>query len=76
MRIYFNLVRRQDVLEDDEGIDVADLRSAQAEAIEALIAMRRSAHSGRPEWDGWTLQIVDRSGDILATVNLDSVDRD
>jgi hypothetical protein len=73
MRVYFNLVRRQEVIEDDDGVDVADLRSAQAEVVEALMELKRSARLGRPEWSGWTLEMVDISGHVLASISLDSV---
>ena len=50
MRVYFNLVRRQEVIEDDDGVDIADLGSARTEVVDALIEMKRSIRFNPSQW--------------------------
>ena len=76
MRIYFNLVRGTEILEDEDGFDLADLRSAHVEAVEALRDLKRAEPSASADWIGWRLDIVDASGAVLDSINLDAIPSD
>ena len=63
MRLYFNLVQGQEVIEDYEGIEVADVGQAQSQALQALLELRRETPDIGEEWRHWKMVIVD-DGDV------------
>ncbi len=70
MRCYFHLVNGADIIPDDTGIEVPDLESARASALQAIGELRREADDRPQDWAGWQLQIVCPQGNILASIPL------
>jgi len=64
MRCYFHLRSEWDEILDDEGIEVADLESAKAEALMALCELHDETCSTK-DWEGWHLSIVCSQGTLL-----------
>ena len=71
LRYYFNLTDGQEVIRDPDGIVVPDLRTALIHAFEAIEELRREASSPLDEWQGWRLDILDSSGNLIQSLPLD-----
>ena len=76
MRVHFHLVRGNEVVEDEEGLEVADFAAAHTEALETLKELRRQEPPANADWSGWRLDIADDSGAVLASINLDAIGSD
>ena len=71
MRCYFHLTKGDEAMNDDQGLEIADLDQACAEAIEAVVQMHANNPRLTDEFAGWTLTVVDDAGVVLFTVPLD-----
>lgn len=71
LRCFFHLVKGRVVLTDDIGVDAADSGTAIAEILMALRELRNLDPDAEDHWDGWSLEIVDRTGYVLSTIRLD-----
>lgn len=70
MRCYFHLVRDQEELIDDEGVDVSDFENARAQAMMAVRELQREAGGIVEDWSGWQLNVVNAEGYLLWYVPL------
>jgi hypothetical protein len=68
MRLFFLLVSKHEIIPDWEGVEVADVQSAQIAAREVLEALRED-----PNFDlsGWMVRAVDSSGSIAFSLDLE-----
>jgi hypothetical protein len=71
MRCYFHLVNGHETIPDDTGVEVSDLTTAQAMALQAIEDIREEAIQLGASWQGWRLDIVDLSGCVLLSISLD-----
>jgi hypothetical protein len=71
MRCYFHLVNSHESIPDDIGIDVSDLTKAEEMALQAIEDIREEAIQQGASWQGWRLDMVDRSGHVLLSIPLD-----
>ena len=71
MHCYFHPVNGSEVICDTEGLEVADLNQAQAEALETLYALAREDEDAAATWSGWRLDVLDASGALLFSIDLD-----
>jgi hypothetical protein len=71
IRCFFHLVKGTVVLTDVVGVDAADRDTAIAEILIALWDLRTSDPDAEEHWEGWSLEIVDRTGYVLSTISLD-----
>jgi hypothetical protein len=71
MRCYFHLVNSHESITDDIGIEVSDLTKAEEIALQAIEDIREEAIQQGASWQGWRLDIVDRSGRALLSIPLD-----
>jgi hypothetical protein len=71
MRCYFHLVSSHESIPDDIGIEVSDLAMAEEMALQAIEGIREEAIQQGASWQGWRLDIVDRSGRVLLSIPLD-----
>ncbi|PVE24160.1 hypothetical protein DC522_11760 [Microvirga sp. KLBC 81] len=71
MRCYFHLVNSHETIPDDVGIEVTDLTTAKDHALQAIEDIREEAIQLGASWQGWRLDIVDPSGNILLSIPLD-----
>jgi hypothetical protein len=72
MRCYFHLVSGEEAIMDDTGIEVADIETAQREALKAIQEMRQEAPDADEDWQNWRLNVVDQSGNVLLSIRLDT----
>lgn len=70
VRCYFHLVNGSEEILDTEGLEVADLDQAHAEALETLHALAREDEAAAA-WAGWRLDVRDASGALLFSIGLD-----
>jgi hypothetical protein len=70
MRCYFHLTNDDEELLDDTGIEVPDLETAKAEALNAISELRREANEAVQDWAGWWLNIVCPEGSLLHSMPL------
>ena len=71
MHCYFHLVNGSEMICDTEGLEVADLNQAQAEALETLHALAKEDEDAAATWSGWRLDVLDASGALLFFIGLD-----
>jgi hypothetical protein len=71
MRCYFHLVNGHETIPDDTGIEVLDLTTAQDMVLQAIEDIREEAIQLGASWQGWRLDIVDRSGHVPLWIPLD-----
>ena len=71
MRCYFHLVNGDETILDEVGIEVSDLTTAQAMALQAIGDIRNEALEHGASWQGWRLDLVDPSGRVLLSIPLD-----
>ncbi|MEZ0169382.1 hypothetical protein [Microvirga sp. TS319] len=70
MRCFFHLINGAETIPDDTGIEVSDLESARACALDVINDLRQEAEYGPQDWKGWSLNIVCPEGSVLATIAL------
>lgn len=70
MRCFFHLVKMNDVITDNTGVDVADLPTARALALEAIKDLKHGSIVDLDDWEGWSLAITDASGRVLSSISL------
>jgi hypothetical protein len=70
MRCYFHLLSPYGMIRDDAGVEVADMRMAEAEALKAIEEMRQEDNEADEEWQGWRLNVTDCSGHLLLSISL------
>jgi hypothetical protein len=64
-------VNGHETIPDDAGIEVSDLSTAGAMALQAIADIRTEALDLGASWHGWRLDIVAASGQALASIPLD-----
>jgi hypothetical protein len=66
-RYYFDVREGEDISPDDEGMELASLAAAQAEAARALAEMARDKVRNRPDGAGhqMTIDVRDDDGPVL-----------
>jgi uncharacterized protein DUF6894 len=72
MRCYFHVLTATGVIRDEEGIEVADLNHARAEALAALHEVREEDEAAGTEWQKGTLEVTDSAGAVLFSLPLDA----
>jgi len=70
IRCFFHLVKVDDVIIDDTGVDVADLPTARTLALESIEDLKRENAGNLDDWEGWSLAITDAAGRLLSSVSL------
>ena len=71
-RYYFNLTNGDEVIRDEDGVEAPDARTALIHAFEAIEELRGADLSSSEEWQGWRVDIVDSSGNLVHSLPLDS----
>jgi hypothetical protein len=74
MRLYFHLLDHQDSLPDQEGVEVINVREAQAAVLEMLHVLRQEDESAAQDWSGWTLNVTDPIGHTVFSIDLSAVE--
>ena len=72
MRLYFHLQNGTETIRDEDGIDVSDLDAAKAEALNTIQDIRDEQDGQPHDWSAWKLAVVDGSGALLLSLNLDT----
>ena len=71
MRCFLHLVRGRIILTDDAGVVAADVESAVAQILVALRDFLAEDPAAQDDWRGWSLHVVDQTGEVLSTISLD-----
>jgi hypothetical protein len=58
------------MIRDDAGVEVADMAMVEAEALKAIQEIRQEDNEADEEWQGWRLNVTDRSGYVLLSISL------
>ena len=72
MRVCFDLRAKHGAIPDREGVEVADLEQAFADALELLCELRENENAVR-DWSGWALEAADATGRIVFSLDLDAI---
>jgi hypothetical protein len=72
MRLHFHLVNGTETIRDEEGIEVADLDAAKAEALNAIREMRGEQDTEPHRWAHWKLAAADETGAFLFSLDVDT----
>jgi hypothetical protein len=73
LRLYFDLVRADAIIQDEDGIEVSDLNQAQAEIRAALEELCRTDPSASIDWAGWRCDVTTAWGAVVMSIDLDSI---
>ena len=73
MRCYFHLVKGDQVITDDMGVDIVDLARAHELALQTIEDIRAEMIQLGDSWQGWRLDVVDPSGTVLLSIPLEPV---
>jgi hypothetical protein len=73
MRCYFHLVNGHELITDDTGVEIIDLARARDFALQAIEDIREEAIDVGASWQGWRLDVVDPSGNVLLSIPLEPV---
>ena len=73
MRCYFHLVNGHELITDDTGVEIIDLARARDFALQAIDDIREEAIEVGASWQGWRLDVVDPSGNVLLSIPLEPV---
>ena len=73
MRCYFHLVNGHELITDDTGVEILDLARARDFALQAIDDIREEAIEVGASWQGWRLDVVDPSGNVLLSIPLEPV---
>jgi citrate lyase beta subunit len=65
----------QVILDAEGGVEVRDADQARAEALKAIETFREEDAQAARTWSGWTLSVFDTRGNLLFTLDLDSIVR-
>ncbi len=71
MRLYFHLQKGTEIIRDEEGVEVSNVKAGKAEALRALREMRNEADAELQDWTGWKLAVADDSGAVLFSLDVD-----
>jgi hypothetical protein len=72
MRLYFHLQKGTEIIRDEEGVEVSNVKAGKAEALRALGEMRNEADAELQDWAGWKLAVADDSGAVLFSLDVDA----
>ena len=70
-RYYFHLTNGEALIRDEEGTEVSSMQSALISAMEMIEELRAEDLFSADEWQGWRLEIIDSSGQIIHSMPLD-----
>jgi len=70
-RYYFNLTNGDEVILDEDGIEAPDVRTAIIHAFEAIAELRQEDVPILSALQGWMLDIMDGSGNLIQSLPLD-----
>jgi hypothetical protein len=73
LRLYFDLVRADAIIQDEDGIEVSDLDQAQAEIRAAFEELYRMDPSASMDWAGWRCDVTTAWGAVIMSIDLDSI---
>ena len=73
MRCYFHLVNGDEIIADDTGVEILDLAKAHEFALQAIEDIRAEAAQFGESWQGWRIDVVDPSGNVLLSIPLDPI---
>jgi hypothetical protein len=69
MRLFFHLFNGTDQIVDEEGVEVGSLDDAHGVIIDDIKELAREFRT--ENWQGWVLNVTDRSGTTLFSILLD-----
>lgn len=70
MWCFFHLVKGDEIIRDEMGIEVDSMEQARREALEAIEELRMDIPEAADDWEGWAMVITDRSGAVLLSIPL------
>ena len=70
VRVYFNLVRGNEIIRDGEGMDIADVGQAVLDVMETLRELSQADPARSAPWNGWTVHVTDENGTAIVTLPL------
>ena len=73
MRYYFHLVNGQDAIPDDTGLELSDLETGKAQALQVISELRHEIGTAPEDWASWRLDIASREGRRLHSIGLATV---
>ena len=70
MRYYFHLVNGQDAVLDDTGLELRDLETGKAQALQVISELRHEVGMATEDWTSWRLDIASPDGSLLHSIGL------
>jgi hypothetical protein len=73
-RYYFHLVDDYDIIPDEIGIEVSDLKEVYVEATKAIGEFRQEHTADAAAWEDWRVEVTDAWGDTILTLPLSGIE--
>jgi hypothetical protein len=73
LRLYFDLVREDAIIQDEDGIEVSDLNQARVEILAAFEESCRTDPSASTDWAGWRCDVTTAWGAVIMSIDLDAI---
>ena len=70
MRYYFHLANGQEAIFDDTGLELIDLETGKAQALQVVSELRDEVGTAAEDWASWRLDIASPSGSLLHSIGL------
>jgi hypothetical protein len=63
----------QELIPDTTGVEMPDLETVHRSAPQIVREVQQEADQTTMDWQGWWIDVVDRSGDVLLSIPLDTI---
>ena len=70
MRYYFHLANGQEAIPDDTGLELSDLETGKAQALQVISELRHEVGTAAEDWASWRLDIASPEGSLLHSIGL------
>jgi hypothetical protein len=71
MRCFFDLVKADRSILDEEGIEIVNLDELRVQVAQAVQRVGQTRASLAKDWEGWRLEVSDPSHVVLFSIDLD-----
>ena len=76
MRYYFHLANGHDAIPDDTGLELIDLETGKAQALQVISGLREEIGAAPEDWASWRLDIASPEGRRLHSICLATMSQD
>jgi hypothetical protein len=72
MRFYLHGARRDEIIQDLEGVEVDNINQVRVEILRAVRELLQEDEFAAEDWSGWRLIVTDDTGAVVLSLDLDT----